>query len=324
MDGIPYLTRNTHTSYRADELTPALAQRMVDETEKTGNWLLALSTVLEELPPDEASYFERYVCSVRRSLALELVELDRSSIVLDHGCGWGAMTSMAAERAGGVVALDLVAHRARFTALRCQQSSSIPVLPIVAGDEPTLPFADEAFDLVIINGVLEWVPVVIEGDPSLAQLERLREIARVLKPGGNLLLAIENRYWWRYFLGKGEVHTGLPWVALLPRAFVRAMTRRQQRGEFRTYTYSLGGYLRMLRTAGFANVKRYLAFPDYNFPQEIVDLDDREAILNRYTSLPALRRSERVELALARCGLLPRLAYCYVFVAWKGNRLCHS
>jgi ubiquinone/menaquinone biosynthesis C-methylase UbiE len=45
------------------------------------------------------------------------------------------------------------------------------------GNVLALPFADEAFDLVLTSGVLEYVPLD----------EGLSELARVIAPGGHLL-----------------------------------------------------------------------------------------------------------------------------------------
>ena len=50
---------------------------------------------------------------------------------------------------------------------------------ILCGDAQRLPFADEGVDAVLCNQVLEHVP-----EPALL----MREVARVLKPGGHLVL----------------------------------------------------------------------------------------------------------------------------------------
>ncbi len=58
-----------------------------------------------------------------------------------------------------------------------------------------LPFPDASVDIVLLNGVLEWMgAAVINVSPARIQLEALKEIRRVLKPEGVIYIGIENRY----------------------------------------------------------------------------------------------------------------------------------
>jgi len=61
-----------------------------------------------------------------------------------------------------------------------------PGSPVVAGDGLRLPFADASLDFVYAIGVLHHLP------SRDAQAEASREIARVLKPGGLLLVHESN------------------------------------------------------------------------------------------------------------------------------------
>jgi len=65
-----------------------------------------------------------------------------------------------------------------------------------------LPYADESFDAVIASGVLEHVPM---------DYESLKELNRILKPGGRLIVAyLPNRAsleeWWLRTSGRGDFH----------------------------------------------------------------------------------------------------------------------
>nr|WP_256557198.1 methyltransferase domain-containing protein [Halomicroarcula marina] len=88
---------------------------------------------------------------------LELGECDR---ILDVGCGTGELTRVLREESGGpVVGLD-----ADATLLESVAG------PVVRGDATRLPFADDAFDLVVCQALLINLP-----DPEAA----VREFARV-------------------------------------------------------------------------------------------------------------------------------------------------
>ena len=47
-----------------------------------------------------------------------------------------------------------------------------------------LPFADSSFDVVAMNGVLEWVATGQSGDPREIQERALKNAFRLLRPGG--------------------------------------------------------------------------------------------------------------------------------------------
>ena len=98
--------------------------------------------------------------------------------VLDVACGTGVLTRAVALRAGpsgSVTGLDL---SPRMLAIAARLS---PTLIWREGSAEALPFPDESFDAVVSQFGLMFVP-----DPALA----LREMMRVLKPGGHLAVAV--------------------------------------------------------------------------------------------------------------------------------------
>lgn len=93
--------------------------------------------------------------------------------ILDLGCGTGANSQLLCSMPGGkVFGCDL----APDMALKSQQTTQGQMLT-VQGDGTQLPFADESFDAVYSNLMLQWIDQL---DVPLA------EIKRVLKPGGSL------------------------------------------------------------------------------------------------------------------------------------------
>ena len=86
-------------------------------------------------------------------------------------------------------------------------------------DSTTLPFAAETFDVVVTNHVIEHV-----GD-RVAQKHHLQEIARVLRPGGQVYLAVPNR--WMVV----EPHYRLAFLSWLPRSMRSSYLRLSGRGS---------------------------------------------------------------------------------------------
>ncbi|MEV6767758.1 demethylmenaquinone methyltransferase [Nocardia sp. NPDC051030] len=105
--------------------------------------------------------------ATRQALALRPGER-----VLDLAAGTGVSTLELAKSGAWVVATDF--SQGMLAAGRHRN------VPMVAGDATRLPFADESFDAVTISYGLRNV-----GDPDLG----LREMLRVAKPGGRLVVA---------------------------------------------------------------------------------------------------------------------------------------
>jgi SAM-dependent methyltransferase len=98
--------------------------------------------------------------------------------ILDAGCGNGRYTRFLLRRAdpdARITGFDL-SQRMLKRARRRVRSARVN---FVAADLTRLPYADGAFDAVVCGWVLEHLP-----DPRPG----LRELARVMRPGGRLLL----------------------------------------------------------------------------------------------------------------------------------------
>jgi len=316
-NGIVMLCRKPYDSYsEGDELDRSLAAHFVSQASTEGVQK-AIGQTLRLFGRSKAHWVGRFINDLSRSLLTELIDLKETDVALDHGCGWGNHTCHLARTARRVVAMDLVAHRARFTGIRAQQSGLDNVVPLVSGDYERLPFPADYFDVVHMNGVLEWVPYALPGNPKRVQERRLQEIVRILKPGGQLLLAIENRYWWRYFKGQPEEHTGIKWVALVPRRMANILARLQGKQEFRAYTYSLNDYRRLLRHAGFGRIDAYISMPDYNMPDVVFPVADKAALRHVYYGSTGKKRLKGWRDMAIRCGLLSYGAHSFAFVCRK-------
>ncbi|MCX5749326.1 MAG: class I SAM-dependent methyltransferase [Candidatus Saganbacteria bacterium] len=198
--------------------------------------------------------------------------LTKDSIVLDLGSGWGSYTFALSPRVDQVVAADSCLESLEFISLRAQQDniSNITPVHIEPLDLGKIPFADGQFDSVIMNGVLEWVGSYLKnGDPLKMQTKCLKEINRVLKKDGHILIGIENRFGLRYFTGTADDHLKhysekpVKYTTLLPRLVANIISKRKLGVAYRTYTHSFWGYGRMFRKAGFKDIVFFYPRDDY-------------------------------------------------------------
>lgn len=99
---------------------------------------------------------------------------------LDLGCGLGLQTAALRSRGFEVIGLD-----PSVGLLAVGQSRGGPS-PVLAGSALELPFRNASLDFVYTIGVLHHLP------GRAAQAQAIREIARVLKPGGTFLVHESN------------------------------------------------------------------------------------------------------------------------------------
>lgn len=151
----------------------------------------------------------------------------RGRRVLEVGVGSGADCAALAARGAEAYALDFTVEALRL-ADRTGQQRQVR-LGLIGGDTLRLPFADERFDLVYSQGLLEHF-----SDP----LPVVREQARVVRPGGFLLVDVPQRYS-LYTLHKRRLMRQGRWFA-------------GWEGEF-----SLGELKALLRRAGLRPLRSY-------------------------------------------------------------------
>ena len=207
--------------------------------------------------------------------------------VLDTGAGLGRNTLPLARAAKKVVAFDQSLARMRFLK-RALAREKLDNVELFVGDIFDLPLQEKSFDLIAMNGVLEWVGKTNRfSDAREAQLAALRICKKLLKPGGYLYIGIENRYSFIYM--RGPDHEGLMYTTFMPR-IVASWYNRLRRGEpYQTYTYSKAGYARLLRDGGFSSSEFFLPYPGYNLPRIIVPYTDLRALSFTLLNLVSVR-----------------------------------
>ena len=151
-----------------------------------------------------------------------------------------------------MVAIDLSRRRSLINAHRNRDADN---LEIVVGNFEDIRI-EEKFDYVTLIGVLEYSIYYIQSDNPFADM--LKKARSYLKPGGKLIIAIENKYGIKYWAGAREDHTGNLMDGLMGYP-----------GVERVRTFSKEGLEALIREAGFASAQFYYPLPDYKLPTEI-------------------------------------------------------
>ncbi|HTP33564.1 MAG TPA: methyltransferase domain-containing protein [Candidatus Acidoferrales bacterium] len=294
---------------------PAEQMREVNRAAETRPWKAVL---LDSADPKVRRAAEMITALGRANWHL-LANLPPESRVLDLGAGTGTNSHALALHYREVVAVEPVRERVEFMRRRFTQEG-LSNIKILRSSLWKLPFPPESFDLVAMNGVLEWVAESVAGDPGEVQERALRKAASVLKPGGCLYLGIENRYCAGYFIGYPDPHSGVPFVTVLPRFLANWYSRRKGlAGGYRNYLYSSRGYRKLLLRSGFSRVEVYLALPSYNSPRFLIPLDgDAYSYYarNQHSGRPGRVRNAIWEVLL-RLKLLKYVEYSFAIFAYK-------
>lgn len=187
---------------------------------------------------------------VAQALGEDLGEGASGKRVLDLGAGMGGLSVALLVTYEGeglqLQAMDYNPDYAKIASLRAKRYSLDLPIAVAAGEH--LPYPNACFDLITCLDVLEHVQ-----DSAMV----LREMKRVLKPGGVVLTTVPNRRAFR------DPHYHLPFINWLPRwAAEKIIERtghskdggllqdRQELSELNTYTWA--GISKEAHNVGFA------------------------------------------------------------------------
>lgn len=212
--------------------------------------LSSQSTELENYIKDWTS---EYHLSRKRTQLLSGFSFDRSSKVLEVGCGCGTITRFLGENFDQVIAIEGNIDRALLTKQRTKEFNGVSIL--------CSPFQEvnflQKFDIIFCIGVFEYSASFIKGeDPYDAALQYFSSI---LSPGGRVVIAIENQFGLKYLNGAREDHLGLRFEGL--------EGYHRKSGKVRTFgKVELEKRLRKY----FSDVQFYYPFPDYKLPDCVI------------------------------------------------------
>lgn len=207
-----------------------------------------------------------YHFSPVRQNIVSFLPLPESADVLEIGSGMGAITQALCRKAKHLTCVDLSLLRSQINEKRNEDAINLEIIVANLND---IPF-DRQFDMVTLIGVLEYGGKYTQGvNPYL---DFLLKAYSLVKPGGDLVIAIENRLGLKYFAGASEDHYGVPFQGL-----------NGYPDDQGIRTFSLPELKKLLEEAGCSSYDLYLPLPDYKFATSIVSAGAPEFFENALT-----------------------------------------
>ena len=155
----------------------------------------------------------------REHLATTEIDLNdlRGKAVLEIGCGAGATSALFCYHGALVVATDITPERVQLASNKLalvrdnQNQTRKPTGMAFQADAENLPFRDNSFDIIYSNGVLHHTENTEK---------TIREIYRVVKPGGKCVVMLYSR------------HSASYWLNLLPKGIISGEALRLPEAEW--------------------------------------------------------------------------------------------
>ena len=195
-----------------------------------------------------------YHLSEVRTNILNWYPFEPGAHVLEVGAGCGAITGTIAEKVEKVTAIDLSKRRSMINAYRNKDRDNIEIM--VGNFNDIAAGLTEKFDYVTLIGVLEYGELYIPEKDAYHAF--LKKIAGLLKPGGKVLIAIENQLGLKYFAGCREDHVGKYFEGLEGYSTTSGVK-----------TFSKKVLQNLLEESGYEAVNFAYSYPDYKLPTTI-------------------------------------------------------
>lgn len=197
-----------------------------------------------------------HLTPIRKNI-LNWYPFKKDSEVLEIGAGMGAITEVLCDKCKNVVSVELSKNRAKSIEIRNKAKENLELIVANLND---IDFGERKFDYITLIGVYEYAALYTNTDNPYVDF--LNNIKKLLKPDGKLLIAIENKFGMKYWLGAPEDHTNIVYDGITgyePSEKVRTFGKEELK--------------EILKKCGFENMKFYYPLPDYKLPSLIFSDD---------------------------------------------------
>lgn len=247
-----------------------------------------------------------YHLSPLRENVVEWLPLNRAMKVLEVGSGCGAITGALSRKAGEVTCVELSKKRSLINAYRHMEADNVCIHVGNFQDvEPHLPCD---YDYIFLIGVFEYARAYMASEAPYEDF--LNIVKKHAKPGGRIVIAIENRLGLKYWAGCQEDHLG---------AYFAGIEDYPAGGVVKTFTRE--GLLATARRCGISEAQMYYPYPDYKFMSALYSdrrLPKRGELINNICNYDRDRMQlfdeKRVFDGLIEDGLFPLFSNSFLLV----------
>lgn len=194
-----------------------------------------------------------YHLSPMRQNILEWYDFKDNAECLEIGAGCGAITGVLSRKVSHVDCVDLSERRCLINAYRNSKCSNVTIYVANFNNIKM----EKRYDYITLIGVLEYAAYYTNTNNPFVDF--LKNIKKLLKPGGKVLIAIENKYGLKYWNGRTEDHTGTYFEGIAGYGKTDSKVR----------TFSKNKLMDLISEAGYKNMHFFYPVPDYKFPKQI-------------------------------------------------------
>jgi SAM-dependent methyltransferase len=206
--------------------------------------------IFEVLASDNRWPVLYHLSPMRKNIVLPM-DLNKNDSVLEIGSGMGAVTAPLAERVREVDCVELSKKLSLANAYRNKKHDNIT---IHVGSFSKIKLK-KTYDVIVLIGVLEYAELYMDDpDPFTCFLRVLHDL---LRPGGKIFIAIENRLGVKYLAGNPEDHWGKAYLG------IEGYTTDKKGAK----TFSKSELEQLLINSGYGKFFFYYPFPDYKLPK---------------------------------------------------------
>ena len=243
-----------------------------------------LSSHSEELQLKIKDWPSEYHLTGKRANLFRPFTLPSEARALELGCGCGSITRYLGEQDLQVEAIEGSRIRASLARQRCRDLKNVN---IVQANFNSIELPDNEYDLIFLIGVTEYARLFSPNSTSDrgAVVDLLKRVNKSLKPGGQVIVAIENRTGMKYLHGANEDHYSLRYVGI---------DNYDDSAGIRTYTRN--EWKAISNDCEFADTAIYYPFPDYKIPTVLLSETYAESDENAWCHLEGIHSDDYIFL----------------------------
>lgn len=195
-----------------------------------------------------------YQLSSNRANIIEWFENEKDQTVLEIGSECGAITGKLSEKFAGVTCIERSKRKSLVNAYRNQNRDNIEIY--VGTYQEVEKQLTKKYDVITLIGVLGQAELYTDGENPKEEL--LCSLKSHLKPGGRILIAIENKFGLKYWAGCAEEHKGTIYAGI-----------EGYLGEKNEPSLTKKGLEKLIAKCGYQTEAFYYPYPDYRLPTTI-------------------------------------------------------